>query len=258
MILNGEQCLWQPAEEPYVYQNIHSLGYNCRYVAQHLEQLNNAAEALFGFGLEIDAATIERQARQLLTANHATRHSTLCVRLMLDSEGDYRLECDEATIYAGYTLRSLHPDVMCVAIIPPAPSFLSSALLSSRRLADAAARQRDAHEALITSADGTVVSDATRPMIMIDGYTATLSPTTQHCVESQLAAEACRKLGLKVRYAELTISELERADELMYVTFQGITSISGLGRHTYMHILSERIAEAMEEIFQTKNNTTKR
>ena len=55
MILNGELCTEQASSIPFVYQNIHSLGYSCRHIAQHIELLNQSAKKLFDTELDIKA-----------------------------------------------------------------------------------------------------------------------------------------------------------------------------------------------------------
>ena len=257
MVINGELAMWQPATLPYVFQDLHTLGYRARYAAQHIEFLNIAADKLFNNRLQQSARTIELQITQLLEKNHTARNATTGVRLSLDAEGNYRIESFGASIYSGYALRSLHPSVLYITSDMPWPSFPTSALLQGRELADAIAQQRDAHEALLINSEGHVLSDAVRPLIMISEYKATFSPTTQHSVESVISVAACRHIGLKVEFAHFGVDEIAKADELMYVTYQGITSIAKVGRRNLMHILSERIAEAMEELYRTSNKLTR-
>ena len=248
MILNGELATWQPVTLPYVFQDLHTLHHRARHTAQHIDFLNIAADKLFDTKLQQSTRAIEQQIAQLLEKNHTTRNTTTGVRLSLDAEGNYRIESFGASIYSGYALRSLHPSVLYITSDMPWPSFPTSALLQGRELADAIAQQRGAHEALLINSEGHVLSDAIRPLIMISEYKATFSPVTQHSVESTIAVAACRHIGLKVEFDYFGIDDIERADELMYVNYQGITSIAKVGRHTLMHILSERIAEAMEEL----------
>ena len=257
MIFNGELVLWQPATSPFVYQDIHTLDYLCRYTAQHIEFLNVAADKLLGIRFRQTTNAIEHQANELLKKNRITRNSTVGVRLSLDTEGNYRLEYSEPTIYAGYTLRSLHPTTLCISGNIPWPSFPTSALNEAKALADAVVQQRGVHEAIITDSQGLVVSDATKPLILIREYTATFSPTTQYSVESKLAIAACQHLGLKIKFEHFGIEDVERADELLYVNYQGITAYEKFGRHSFMNIIAERIAMAMEELYQASKNKTR-
>lgn len=253
MILNGELTLWQPATEPFVYQDIHTLGLQCRYTQRHIDFLNIAGNNLFGKKLNASAETIEHQIRELLKANRALLNYTIGVRLSLDSDGNYRLEDYEATIYSGYVLRLLRPTALCIASDVPWPAFPTSALLQTKQLADAIAQQRDIHEALLTDSQGRITSDATKPLILIREYTATLSPTTQHSVESKLAVEACRHINLECKFDHFSIEDAMQADELLYVNYQGITAFSKIGRHAYMDIIAANIANAMEELFKMSN-----
>ena len=257
MILNGELTLLQPAVSPFVYQDIHTLNRECRYTAQHIELLNIAADKLFSTKLKQGADTIERQAKELLEKNRTTRNATVGVRLSMDAEGNYRLEELEPTIYEGYTLRLLRPTTLCIAGDIPWPAFPTSALIEAKKLADTVVKQRGVHEALITDSQGHIVSDATKPLVLIREYTATFSPTTQHSIESKLAIAACKHIGLKVKFEHFGIEEAERADELLYVTYQGITAYEKIGSHSFMNIIAERTATAMEELYQASKNKTR-
>ena len=253
MILNGELTLWQPVTEPFVYQDIHTLGYQCRYTQQHIDFLNIAGSNLFGKKLNTSANAIELQIRELLKANRAISNYTIGVRLSLDSDGNYRLEDYETTIYSGYVLRLLRPTALCITSDVPWPAFPTSALLQTKQLADVIARQRDIHEALLTDSQERITSDATKPLILIREYTATFSPTTQHSVESRLALEACQHINLSCKFDHFTIEDAMQADELLYVNYQGITAFSKIGRHAYMDIIAANIANAMEKLFQMSN-----
>ena len=55
MLLNGEPTLLAPRCEPYVFQNVHTLGGECRRMRRHVEVLASAAEQLFGVDLDLDA-----------------------------------------------------------------------------------------------------------------------------------------------------------------------------------------------------------
>ena len=257
MILNGELTLWQPATSPFVFQDIHSLSHDCRYTEQHIEFLNIATDKLFCTKLKHSTNTIEHQIKEMLEKNRTTRNATVGIRLSLDADGNFRLEELEPTIYAGYTLRLLRPTTMCIAGDIPWSAFPTSALIEAKRLADAVVRQRSAHEALITDSQKHIVSDATKPLILIREYTAIFSPTTQHSVESKLAIAACKHIGLKVKFEHFGIEEAERADELLYVTYQGITAYEKFGHHSFMNIIAERIATAMEELYQASKNETR-
>lgn len=257
MILNGELTLWQPVIKPFVYQEIHSLDHRCRHTAQHIDFLNTAADKLFSTKLKQNAEAIDSQVKDLLEKNRTTRNATVAIRLSLDADGNYRLEDLEPTIYAGYTLRMLRPTTLCIAGDIPWPAFPTSALIEAKALADTVVQQRGVYEALITTPKGQIISDATKPLIMIREYTAIFSPTTQHSVESKLAIAACQHIGLKVEFEHFGIEEVERADELLYVTYQGITAYEKFGRHSFMNIIAERIATAMEKLYQASKNKTK-
>ncbi len=251
MILNGELVAERPHPSAYIYQNIHTLNHKAYFVAQHLDYLNRSAKELFGTTLPLSARQLEVQISQLLSANRLTRNATIKVELALDVSGDYTLRCDEPTIYAGYVMRSLRPTAVCVPANMPLSPHSTSATIATRLFADAIARTKGYHIAIIAERDGGIAMEPCSPLFIIKGYTM---HTAEGCrsVEVELAERAATLSGLQVEHHRLMIADLADADEVIMVDWQGVSAISEFAKRPYMDILAHNIAKELERIADTE------
>ena len=246
MLLNGEPMLLAPRCEPYVFQNVHTLGGECRRMRRHVEVLASAAEQLFGVDLDLDAREAERAARRLAEACRLTRNVTVRLIMKVYPSGDVAMEYDEPSIYRGYVLHSLRPEAVCVNMAPPLWQFPTSVAAETRALADATARARGFHTALLTDAAGNLVSESAQPIFVVRGYTLFTPPATFPSAEREAAERAARAASFEVVRRQLTRDDLASADEVLTVNYQGVASISRIGRKPYMSIIAEKLAESME------------
>ena len=251
MIENGKLQVESFSDTPYVFQNIHTLGHKARYTAEHLVQLNRSAKELFGEQLptNITAKQIEQQIEELLATNRFTRNTSIRVEIHLSAIGDYSLRCYEPSLYAGYVLRSLRPEAICLPIDMPLPQHPTSASAATRLLADAIARQNGYHTAIIAERDGGVAIEPCAPLFYIKEYTM-FAQEGYHSVESNLTIAAAHAIGLTIERKRLMTSDLKYADEVFSANWQGITAIAHIGQQPYMSILAEKIAHQMERAAQ--------
>lgn len=246
MIADGRMQPASPQAGPYVFQNVHTLGYRCRNMRRHIEILDSAARRLFGVKHGLTTRDAEQHATRLLEACGMSRNVTVRIMLKVYPTGLTVMECDEASIYSGYVLRSLRPEAVCMAITPPMPEYPTSAMEQTRAMTDAIARTRGFHTAILTDAGGNVVSECTQPLFTVHGYMLTTPPIPAGSAELEAAEAAAHKAELTVQKRPLTLGDLASADEVFTVNFQGVTSISRIDSKPYMSIIAGRIAEEME------------
>ncbi len=246
MIADGLLQPASPQDGPYVFQNVHTLGHRCRNMRRHIEILDSAAKRLFGVKHGLTTREAEQHAARLLEACRMSRSVTVRIILKVYPAGLTVMECDEPSIYGGYVLRSLRPEAVCMAMTPPLPEYPTSIMEHTRAMADAIARTRGFHTAILTDAGGKVVSECTRPLFTVHGYTLTTPPMPAGSAELDAAEQAARKANLTVQKRPLTLGDLASADEVFTVNFQGVTSISRIDSKLYMSIIAGRVAEEME------------
>ena len=107
MIYNGELLEWQPSEDLYLYQNIHTLEYKPWHLKHHIDILNLSAERLFGSEPTLLEQKIRAEIELLLRHSRLSRNVSICVVLRLYSTGGYSLHVGQVGIYRGYVMRSL-------------------------------------------------------------------------------------------------------------------------------------------------------
>lgn len=252
MVLNSELCPEQSLSNPFVYQMIHSLSYSCRYTSRHIEILNKHAKRLFGQQIEVDTREVERQVAMLLQANRLSRNASIGIRMAIDADGNCSLKDCGNSIYQGYTMRSLRPEAICLPICNPLGDYPTSASIQARNLADAIARQRGYHTAIMIGPKGDIRSDSTEPVFVVRGYTLYSQNSTIDSLERTLIEQAAMKVGYAVQRMQLSALDLESADEVLIGNWQGISAVAHIEQKPYMSIAAERIAQAMEQNVNSK------
>lgn len=249
-IVSGEITTDYPTEGFYIYQDIHTVGYRALDADKHLAILNSSAEALFGKRLLLDAKELERQIARLLEANKPSRIGSVKVRLTSNANGGYTLRNSEATIYDGYTMRSLRPTATYIEMTTPDSSHSTSAMEQCRELAEAMARRAGCDKGVICNAER-IVADVAYPLVALGGKTLLTHPTTLLTVEGERIAVAAEKRGYKVRTREVTKADLKRAEEVFLLDWQGTLPLGRLSDRIYTNIAIESLTrEVTKELKQ--------
>ncbi len=249
MILNGTMTLEHCSDGPFVYQNIHTLGHKARFVEQHIEYVKRAAEECFGADAvpAISAIRLRKEIADLLAINKVSPNASTKVELRVDTEGNYSLHCGDATIYAGYSLRSIRPAAICVHSNMPMNNYPTSASLATRQMCDAVARSKGYRAAVIVESDGGVAIEPAMPVFVVKEYDV-LTPTGCASVEFSLAERAIRQAGYRLTQRRVLTADINDADEIFWVDWQGVTSALQIGQRPCMDIIANRVANIMEKI----------
>lgn len=249
MILNGTMTLEHCSDGPFVYQNIHTLGHKARFVEQHIEYVKRAAEECFGADAvpAISAIRLRKEIADLLAINKVSPNASTKVELRVDTEGNYSLHCGDATIYAGYSLRSIRPAAICVHSNMPMNNYPTSASLATRQMCDAVARSKGYRAAVITESDGGVAIEPAMPVFIVKEYDV-FTPTGCASMEFSLAERAIRQAGYRLTQRRVLTADINDADEIFWVDWQGVTSALQIGQRPCMDIIANRVADIMEKI----------
>ena len=245
MVADGQIVEWSAMEGLYLYQEIHTLDYRARHLAAHVGVITRRAEELFGLRPRLSAARLEEQIESLMMRSHLSRRVSTRVILKCYASGSYTLECDEPSIYIGYTMRSLRPEAITLQMQLPMADYPTSASIATRQLADAVARRRGYHTALLTHGEE-LESEPTRPLAIVVGTTIIMAECES--VEANLLERAARKAGFPIEKRRLLRSDLKSADEVLQLSWQGITAMAHVDGRAYMAIIGERIAQELENI----------
>lgn len=247
MILNGELLSWQHLDGAYIYQNIHTLDYAPRHVKRHAEMLRTLSQELFGVECSLSAEGLESQIRQLLEHVRPSRQRSIRVVAKQYSSGDYSIECDEPSLYRGYTLRSLRPEAATLRVAMPLDIYPTSAAIATRCVADSIARSRDFHQAILLGEDREILSEASAPIALVRGRTLTIAPAP-YSVEREIVEQAAARANIAVERKAFTHEEMMLADEVIVISWQGITAMQSVDNRTFMSIIAEHLAREMEKL----------
>lgn len=250
MILNGELQPLQHSHSAYIYQDIHTLAHQSRLTAQYLQIIDHAASVLFGIEGWLSIKEVEEDIAKLLQHNHATRNTSVRVRLKIYASGDYSLEQDKASIYKGYTMRSLRVNASFIAATAPLNHYPTSAMVATKEFLAEMAQARELNLAIMANAEGEIIPDAVNPLFMIQANTLYAPPLPKPSVEQQIIERAAVKLGLQVVREPISVKQTKLADEIFISSWQGITSVAHIDHRPYGSTLSERIAIGMEDEFR--------
>lgn len=249
IIFDGVLQPWQHIDTPYVYQNIHTLGYRPYNLPAHIAALNIAAKELFKLHLEASAQDIENQINSLLSSQRLSFNVSICVIIKLYATGEYSLENLEPSIYRGYALRGLRMEACFMNQRPDVSGHPSSTTLAARRMADAMAKRDNLNTAIMLDSDDSVVFEPTLPLFCTIDDAVILPQNATTSVELDMVEKAAHRCGLKIYRRYITRDMVESADEVLIASWQGITSISCIDDEFEYHwtIIAERIAEGMKE-----------
>lgn len=246
MIWQGEVVKEHPAEGVYLSQEMLSLNHVLYAAEAHLALLNRSAEALFGIVLPLSASELRQMVATLLQHNNPSRRGSVRITLTLNANAEYSIRNNEASIYDGYVMRSLHPKATYIEIATPIPQHPSSAMAHTRDLADALARCRGFEKGVIAKGEN-IVADIARPLIALGGRTLLTHPSTCESVEGARIIAAAEALGYTIRTREVTKADLAKAEEVMILDWQGALSLARLEQRAYSHISVERIMGEVEK-----------
>ena len=243
--MTSEHC----SDGPFVYQNIHTLGHKARFVEQHIEYVKRAAEECFGANAvpAISAIRLRKEIADLLAINNVSPNASTKVELRVDTEGDYSLHCGDATIYAGYSLRSIRPAAICVHSNMPMNNYPTSASIATRQMCDAVARSKGYRAAVIVESDGGVAIEPAMPVFIVKEYDV-FTPAGCASVEFSLAERAIHQAGYRLTQCRVQTADINDADEIFWVDWQGVTSALQIGQRPCMDIIANRVADIMEKI----------
>ena len=247
---DGELLADTLSDGPYIFQNVHTLGGRPRHTAAHAALLRQAGRRLFGVEPGLTADELRRRIVRLTEACLAPSRVSVRAIVRLYPTGRIEIACDEPSIYAGYVLRSLRPDAICINMAPPLPAMPTSATEHTRLMADTLARTHGAHTAIMTDAAGCAVSESAQPLFVVQGYTVATPPVApaDESVERRMVREAIRGSDLTFAERPIAVADIAAADEVFTADYRGITSVARIGRKPYMSIIAEMVAGRIEKV----------
>ena len=247
MIVDGELLAWQPREGAYIYQYIHTLDYKLRNAEPHIEILHALSQELFGQECNLTIEELMEQAERLFMATRPSRQRSIRIIAKQYASGSYSIDCDTPSLYQGYTLRSLRPEMATMRVTMPLEIYPTSAAVATREVAESIARSRDFHAALLMGDDEHIYSESTSPVALVQGRRLLLAPQP-YSVEQEKIEQAAQNANIEVERRTLYREDVLKADEVLTIDWQGITAADKVDGKQYMAIIAERLAREMERV----------
>ena len=222
-----------------------------RNVAGHIAVLDAASRELFGHPYAPAAERLAKRIEALAAVERYPAGVSGFVRIELDPDGKERLSPAGVSLYDGYTFRSLQPEAVTVDYDLPLSEAPTSAREAAAQLARRLAERAGAEVAVRCDSAGILGSADDAPLLAIAGRTVLTAPGFAS-VERRLAVQAVRAAGLELREEPFGRADLPGFDELFFADHRGVTSLSRCDGLPLMTFVAERIAEAMEGLFQKK------
>lgn len=235
--------------ELYLYQTVHICGGRPRLVEAHAARLAEAARTLFGCRYAPDIRQLEARIAAVAKAERYPQSVSGFVRIELTADGTERLCGSGVSYYNGYALRSLRPDACVVSYDLPMADLPTSAREAAALLARRQAELAGAETAIRCDRDGICRTADDAPLFAVRG-TAVCTAPAPPSVERDLALRAIEAAGLELREEPLTREMLTRMEELFYVDHRGVTALAHYDGMPYMALIAERVAKAMEKLFE--------
>ena len=246
IIINSELRQQAPPSEPYIYQHLHSLDYVARHLEHHIAILNHTAIALYGKSSRLSKKQLERDIELLLGSLRLSRKVSIKLTMKYYASGDYTIEYDEPSIYSGYALRSLRYEAMLLRGNIPFAEMATSASRHTRQMAEEIAHAKQRHTAILVDAQGDVVCESTHPILIVKGNNIIISTPVERSVEAMIADRAAKRCRYGVEIGRITTQDIASADEILLISWQGITSIQNIGERQYMNIVANHLAQEMK------------
>lgn len=230
---------------PYIYQTLHVEGRRVRLLNAHLELLQRGAEESFGIKKAIDFSSVQSDVTELLDGLYYPKDRSSYVRLMVDCNGGVALHAEPNSLYCGYVLRAIRPEAKLLKFESPFNTIQNSAMLATWELASAGLA--GATPLRLNCRGEIVEAECGAPLFALYGKVLFTSIEPRG-VEGRLAVEAISRAGLKLSVEPVTEEHISILDELFYVDYRGVTSISRCNGHLLMSGCALRVANYMEKI----------
>lgn len=242
----------------YIYAAVNTTGHEPLYLEKHLDYAVNSYHKLYGQRPKPDADELRQQIRTLLRANNMPILGNIVNIYFIPSTADGTsgtpnivVACDRSTIYRGYELISIRPQVILTNYEIPFSGHRTSISLTAADYMQAFALRSGAHAALRTNRAEKLVSCGEYPIFLTkEGtlYTPPAPATGPLCVERELMYRACSMAGIGVVEREIEAAELAGAEEIMVFNHTGLQSVLCWGSYYFYNLLAMRLEKQLKEI----------
>ncbi len=223
---------------PYLYTRLNTLGHKPFHLNEHLMELSEGCQALYGSAPQLNAEDMEREIGSLFRQEGMPRGgNTIELRASLNSDGRWitSLLNPQTTIYNGYSLHSLRPEAVIINHELPFERWRTECSALCADFAAHYAERCGAGMALRANRAGNLVSAADNPLFLLRNgvlHTLPLAKGGRGSVERKLMFRLAQMAGVRVVESDTPVDELDLWEELILFGPTGIQAIGSCSGRT--------------------------
>ena len=230
----------------YIYEYIRTQGYEPLHFEEHFTRLEALAHKLFLAPLAISRKELQRLISERLHNEGYSPKTTNAVAVRYHNTGDIAIECIDI-LYNNFALRALHPQAYTCRLSGELLTENTSAKESMLELNRTMGEITEEGVALWVNELSEVIAIDGSPVIVVFDDEIRFSRMGSG-VEFELAYNAVNKMKGNISREEISLEELKRAKELLYIDHRGLSAVKSLDNTFYMDITATKIAAKIAEM----------
>lgn len=239
----------------FIYQRIHTLAHVPLQCVAHTEIAEMSYKALYGTPTGISAGVLEKEIKDILTANRYSIASNQVILYLFPPAADAPptrvLCCEKPLLYKGYAMQHTGLTAVVTPYEYPFAPHKTAISLAAHTYAENYARRMGADAAIAENYAGTLTGLGENPLFAVvrnTVLTTSIDDGAAESVERRLAITAGREASLEVVETPLKSEFINDYDELFTVTPQGIVSVRSCGDLVLPHSMAKNLAGWMKKM----------
>ena len=230
----------------YIYEYIRTRGHKPLHFEKHYARLEELAAAYFSEPLKLSPQELLHAVTESLQSEKCSTTTMNVVYVQYFSDGTLKVKADWS-IYSTFSLRALRPrNYLC---------RVSGNIITDNTSAKESLIEFNRDSGLVADKGVAIWADEHDEVIAIDGAAVVAVFEEEirfsqagHGVEFDLAYEILSKNKRNVSKGAISLGELPKAKELLYIDHRGVTALQLLYDSTiYMDITAEKLALQIAE-----------
>ena len=229
----------------YIYEHIRTQGFEPLHFEEHYARLDTLARKLFLAPLAIEREELQRRIGECLRMGGYSSHTTNAVYVRYYATGKVEIEAVEM-LYNSFSLRALRPHGYICS--------LSGGLLLEHTSAKEAMLELNHAISSIAKQGVPIWVNAANEVLAIDGSSVIAIfeneirfSSVGTGVEFEHAYNIAKNMRRIISREAISIEDLPKVKELLFIDYRGITALEEFGGHRYMDITAEKIAAKIAE-----------
>ena len=229
----------------YIYEYIRTRGHEPLYFEEHYSYLEAGAIKHFREPLKPTHEELRCAIKAALQEARLSPTMMNAVEVLCFSDGGYEVKAQEI-IYKAFSLRALHPYAYLCRVGGDILLDNTSAKEALVELNRTTAQASDRGVALWADEHDEVIAIDGLPVIAVFENEVRFSRKGDS-VEFNLAYDVVSQMGRKASRGAITLNDLKRAKELLFIGHEGLSAVDHYESIVFMDVTAEKIASAIAQ-----------